>query len=109
MLENKGVAIQLCDKDFLDNFNPDFLALYDLNTWDKSMGSRDRLNLVKETSVDAILVDSSLSYNTDSLLCWGATLKTEGYLILESIDHCNPKMLADNLTTIFEYQSVSEN
>ena len=85
MHENKGVAIQLCDKDFLNNFNPDFLALYDLNTWDKSMGSRDRLNLVKEASVDAILVDSSLSYNTDSLLCWGATLKTGGYLILEAI------------------------
>ena len=109
MHENKSVAIQLCDKDFLDNFNPDFLALYDLNTWDKSMGSRDRLNLVKEASVDAILIDSSLSYNSDSLLCWGAALKTEGYLILESIDHCNPKMLADNLTTIFKYQSVSEN
>ena len=109
MHENKGVAIQLCDKDFLNNFNPDFLALYDLNIWDKSMGSRDRLNLIKEASVDAILVDSSLSYNSDNLLCWGAALKTEGYLILESIDHCNPKMLADNLTTIFEYQSVLEN
>ncbi len=109
MHENKGVAIQLCDKDFLNNFNPDFLALYDLNTWDKSMGSRDRLNLVKEASVDAILVDSSLSYNTDSLLCWGATLKTGGYLILEAIEYCNPEMLADNLETVFEYLPVSEN
>ena len=108
MHENKGVAIQLCDKDFLDNFNPDFLALYDLNTWDKSMGSRDRLNLVKEASVDAILVDSSLSYNSDSLLCWGAALKTEGYLILVAIEHCYPQILADNLETLFDYQPISE-
>lgn len=109
MHENKGVAIQLCNKDFLNNFNPDFLALYDLNTWDKSMGPKDRLNLVREATVDAIFIDSSLSYNTDSLLCWGAALKTGGYIILEAIDHCNPEMLADNLETVFEYLPVSEN
>ena len=102
-MEQRPQAICLSDAEFIESLKSPFIDSLEILPWQKSMGARDRLNLVQNASITAIFVDLGLAYSPDSIICWGAALMPKGKLYLEKSPYLNPHMLVKSFDLIFDF------
>ncbi|OOF84257.1 hypothetical protein BKG93_08150 [Rodentibacter ratti] len=92
-MTEQNIALKLCSDSMMTNFNQEFLEKLQLRSWNRELGTKDKLQHTKNSIFSAMFIDADLAYSKENLLCWIRVLKSEGLLLMECIDEKTPEML----------------
>ncbi|OOF78091.1 hypothetical protein BKG96_07015 [Rodentibacter caecimuris] len=92
-MTEQNIALKLCSDSMMTNFNQEFLEKLQLRSWNRELGTKDKLQHTKDSTFSAMFVDADLAYSKENLLCWIRVLKNDGLLLMERIVEKTPEML----------------
>ncbi|OOF63421.1 hypothetical protein [Rodentibacter pneumotropicus] len=106
-MTEQNIALKLCSDSMMTNFNQEFLEKLQLRSWNRELGTKDKLQHAKSSTFSAMFVDADISYSKENLLCWIRVLKNDGLLLMERIVEKTPEMLTALLPELLTFHKNS--
>ncbi|OOF58036.1 hypothetical protein [Rodentibacter myodis] len=103
-MKEKNLALRLCADEFVqENIKKEFLDDLEIVPWKKEHGAKNRLNFVKENSLDVLFVGSDIFYSDEAILCWSRVLKNKSLLVLEATLERKIEQIVLEFASIFTF------